>query len=84
MGAAEMTIQVERADGAVAWVTMPDPEPDGDDIWGPLEAAFPRSYDLIDEGMIVPGYVARMRPDAVFRAPGDDEALASWIMEGSE
>lgn len=69
----------EREDGTMARVELR-----GEDVWGAVETAYPRSWDLMAEDRVVDVCEdpARYRWDDKFR-PGEDEELAKWL-EGSE
>lgn len=73
-------IYVERKDGKIARVEIPD---GGDDLWRDIGKFWPISYDYIDEGMIVPGDVSRW--DISFNlddGPDGDMYLAKWALGG--
>ena len=73
-------VWVEREDGQVAKVLVPAAD---EDFWCCIDRAFPRSWELMDEGMAWPdGQDGRTMAtwDASF-GPGEDEELATWLAE---
>ena len=73
-----VAVFVEREDGRQARVMVPDV---GEDVWTCILEAYPRSYDLMDEGRTVVDDGAGYSWDASF-VPGEDAELAVWLKEG--
>lgn len=77
-----MHIYIERTDGKIAQVEVSD---EAEDVWSGLERGWPQSYDLIDDDMVIPGYIAMETWGACFDLDDDkaDAELRDWIMEAS-
>ena len=73
-----VAVFVEREDGHQARIMVPDV---GEDVWTCILKAYPRSYDLMDEGRTVVDDGAGYSWDASF-VPGEDAELAVWLKEG--
>ena len=74
----QVAVFVEREDGQQARVMVPDV---GEDVWTCILEAYPKAYDLIDEGRILVDDGAGYGFDETFR-PGEDAGLAAWLKEG--
>lgn len=74
-------VWVEREDGQVAKVLVPAAD---EDVWYCIDRAFPRSWELMDEGMAWPdGQDGRtMATWGASFGPGEDAELAVWLKEG--
>lgn len=76
-----MYVYIERRDGKIARLEIPDDLGVWDSIW----ESWPKAYDYIDEDMLIPGYIAVTAWDDRFDlddGPTRDASLISWIIEG--
>ena len=71
-----VVLVARKTDGKTARVDVPDM---GEDLWTCIGAAYPRSYDVMDESMVTPTEHAESW-DERFR-PGEDPELAAWLQE---
>lgn len=72
-----MYFYIERDDKKIASIELPDED---EDFWGSIEEHWPQAYDLIDEDMIIPGYIAVDTWDERFFI-GEDAELRDWILD---
>lgn len=69
--------------GQIAEIEIPETGHEDDGPWESLAAAYPLSYDHIDEEMVVPTYGGAPHADYGF-GPESDADLALWILDGGQ
>lgn len=68
-------VYVTRADGLTAKFYLPE---DVEDFWYSVAKMYPKSYDLMDESMVV---VGGLHPWDVWFTVKEDNELALWLNE---
>lgn len=73
-----MKVYIERADGRLARIVLPDEEYEG--VWEAIECIYPTSYELIDVDMVLPSDGEYSWDISL--EPGNDELLTAWLLGG--